>query len=635
MNVLWASQLTVEWLWTTTWQASLLALFVLGIQRLFADRLAPEWRYFLWWFVALRLVLPAPIPAAWSAFNLLPTPSLKSPSAEARLSAVREQSAPAQLPSLPPPSFTLEPQFHSVAPPARRWGVLEFVAVLWLGGAFIAGVRLWRAHRRLAGIVRRGSRNTCPRVVEVLRECVSLMRLHRAPPVVVVSGFEGPALVGCLRPALVLPAELPAVLSNAELRHVFLHELAHLRRRDHVLNYVVCLLEVVHWVNPLLRQKFHRLRADRELACDALALSRLPAAQRCSYGATLLKLLQTASPNTNLPHLVGILEDKQLIQRRIRMIARPSTHSNRTLAWLTTGVLGFLTLTGAQTSLQGGPDGSSPITALANPAAEQGSGSSTSIEQERAIDKRNLQTIYQAITAYYRDNKDLPNWLSDLVPKYLPDAEVLVSPVEKRTGNAVLFGREDPKIHTSYIYEFNAAPAPEEFNIGRDVPLTCKQWKLMQMGKFGMVTPILRAHGSQTVLNVAYSGDIYETGLLWENDPNTRRLVRNKPELGPQSSQNAQGPSVSILVVDTNDKPISGALIRHGLGTEFGLLPPGELKSDANGKAVLSLGEWKSNFLFLTASHPSFFAKGMEWNGKTSGEQAPPSELKLQLATKQ
>lgn len=635
MNVLWASQLTVEWLWTTTWQASLLALFVLGIQRLFAERLAPEWRYFLWWFVALRLVLPAPIPAAWSAFNLLPTPSLQSPLAEARLSSVREESAaPVPASSLPSAGFTLEAQVQSVAPPARRWGVLEFVAVLWLGGAFIAGLRLWRAHRRLAGIVRRGSPNTCPRVGEVLRDCVALMRLHRAPPVVMLSGFEGPALVGCLRPALVLPAELAAVLSDAELRHIFLHELAHLRRRDHVLNYVVCLLEVVHWPNPLLRQTFRRLRADRELACDALALSRLPAAQRCSYGATLLKLLQTASPSPNLPHLVGILEDKHLIQRRIRMIARPSTHSNRMLAWLTTGMLGFLTLTGAQTPVQGGSEDPSPITrALADSTADKGS--STSIKQEREIDKRNLQTIYQAILAYYRDNKDLPNWLSDLVPKYLPDAGVLVSPVEKRTGNAVLFGREDPKIHTSYIYEFNAAPAPEEFNIGREVPLTCKQWKLMQMGKFGMVTPILRAHGSQPVLNVAYSGDIYETGLLWENDPNTRRLVKNKPELRPQSSQNAQGPSVSILVVDANDKPIPGALIRHGLGTEFGLLPSGELESDANGKAVLSLGEWKANFLFLTASHSSYFTKGMEWNRKTSGEEAPPAELKLQLATKE
>lgn len=76
-------------------------------------------------------------------------------------------------------------------------------------------------------------------------------------------------------------------------------------------------------------------------------------------------------------------------------------------------------------------------------------------------------------------------------------------------------------------------------------------------------------------------------------------------------------------------------MIRHGLGTEFGLLPPGELRSDGNGKAVLPLGDWKVNFLFLTASHPSCFAKGMEWNRKTSDQNVPPAELKLQLTTKQ
>ena len=55
-------------------------------------------------------------------------------------------------------------------------------------------------------------------------------------------------------------------------------------------------------------------------------------------------------------------------------------------------------------------------------------------EQEKEACVSNLKTIYAAIEAYQRDHKALPNWLSDLVPQYLPDVNVLVCPVCRRTG---------------------------------------------------------------------------------------------------------------------------------------------------------------------------------------------------------
>jgi len=54
--------------------------------------------------------------------------------------------------------------------------------------------------------------------------------------------------------------------------------------------------------------------------------------------------------------------------------------------------------------------------------------------EEKAGCTENLKAIYQAVEAYRRDHKDLPNWLSDLVPQYLSDANLLVCPVCRRTG---------------------------------------------------------------------------------------------------------------------------------------------------------------------------------------------------------
>ena len=254
--------------------------------------------------------------------------------------------------------------------------------------------------------------------------------------------------------------------------------------------------------------------------------------------------------------------------------------------------------------------------------------------QENEIDRQHLQHIYQAITAFYRDHRDLPNWLSDLVPEYLADTNELLSPVEIRTGKSVLFGRDDPKYRTSYIYEFNAGPAAEEFNRGRTVPLTCKEWKLMQLQKFGLVTPILRCHLHKPVLNVAYTGEIYETGLLWEDDPNTAALIKSNPRLGPQAGE-GKGPQLSVRVVDADTgEAVGAAAVRSALGSEFGLLPPAQVTAGTNGTANVMLGDWKVNFLFLTVSHPLYQAQQVEWNREKTKEGAPPTEWTIKLARK-
>jgi len=86
---------------------------------------------------------------------------------------------------------------------------------------------------------------------------------------------QEPALFGFVRPRLLLPQGMLETYSLENLRYVFIHELAHLRQRDIYLGWLMALLQVVHWFNPLMWFAFGRMRADRELACDTLAISTL------------------------------------------------------------------------------------------------------------------------------------------------------------------------------------------------------------------------------------------------------------------------------------------------------------------------------------------------------------------------
>lgn len=125
-----------------------------------------------------------------------------------------------------------------------------------------------------------------------------------------------------------------------------------------------------------------------------------------------------------------------------------------------------------------------------------------------------LKLIYDAIQAYQIDHKDLPSWLSDLVPQYLTDANILICPVSRRTGKAESPGLADPKIASSYVYEFS--PQPLGTALPANPAKTRREWKRRQMGLVGSMVPIVRCRLHKVVLNLAFDGKIYESPSSWE-----------------------------------------------------------------------------------------------------------------------
>jgi hypothetical protein len=131
--------------------------------------------------------------------------------------------------------------------------------------------------------------------------------------------------------------------------------------------------------------------------------------------------------------------------------------------------------------------------------------------------KKNLEMIGAAIQAYRKENKDIPNWLSDLVPKYLADTNLLICPVTIQTGRLSAFGVLDPKVRSSYLYEFTPTPIPAVVKGAWPGPMmTMREWKRQQMGLVGSDVPIVRCLLHDPALNLSFGGKIYESPVLWE-----------------------------------------------------------------------------------------------------------------------
>lgn len=112
---------------------------------------------------------------------------------------------------------------------------------------------------------------------------------------------RSPVLLGLFRPAILVPPDWPRLSVDMQ-RAVLLHELAHVRRRDHWLAPLLETIRVVFFFHPLVRWLLGRLEYECELLCDEVVVGR--GVDRRDYARMLLEFARQ-SGRFGLPRLSG------------------------------------------------------------------------------------------------------------------------------------------------------------------------------------------------------------------------------------------------------------------------------------------------------------------------------------------
>ncbi len=124
---------------------------------------------------------------------------------------------------------------------------------------------------------------------------------------------------------------------------------------------------------------------------------------------------------------------------------------------------------------------------------------------------QNLVAIGKAVEAYKKKHGDFPKSLSELHPKYLSDANLLLCPADKEGGKPISYWNADPKMPVSYGYEFlpkNREKINEtRFVYGDNIPLV----RCLHHINWDKV--------SKEGLNLSFSLNIYKSGPDWISTP--------------------------------------------------------------------------------------------------------------------
>lgn len=258
------------------------------------------------------------------------------------------------------------------------------------------------------------------------------------------------------------------------------------------------------------------------------------------------------------------------------------------------------------------PAPASQTLALSEPAQATPAGATTDavpaktkeaeLAAHREIDKAHLRAIHAGLFAYKAKHGHFPEYLSQLVPDYI-SADILTTPrANDPTARHFLDGdHPDPHGKPAYGFEFSNL----EFRDGR----TFAEIKEVQRSEWGDVVPLLRAFGYDgKVLNMAYSGDFYETQLNWEWDAATLDVV-DKVGWGPGLSV---GDTVRVQVLGPDGKPAPNATVwADGRNYSFDL-PDRPFVTDADGYVTIPVGsDVDRTELALRAEAPGLAAQAI------------------------
>ncbi len=132
-----------------------------------------------------------------------------------------------------------------------------------------------------------------------------------------------PATLGVLKPVILLPAACVTQLSPAQLESILLHELAHIRRMDYLVNIAVGLMETLLLHNPFAWWFARSIRREREWCCDDIVLFHQQDA--IEYAAALLSLEQQRRLPAMALAMASNGQQGQLLQRIRRITSSPGT----------------------------------------------------------------------------------------------------------------------------------------------------------------------------------------------------------------------------------------------------------------------------------------------------------------------
>lgn len=220
--------------------------------------------------------------------------------------------------------------------------LLPYIAIFWLASIFLLAGKLLLEIYNVNNLPLQNTVAPSEKLQARFTELADQINLTITPRLLISLKVDVPMAIGWLKPVVLLPASMLSGLSTPQLEMLLLHELAHIRRHDYLVNFFQSLVEILLFFHPSVHWVSKQMRNEREYCSDDIAV------QHCgdavAYAHTLAdtaSLCTKAHHHHTIPSMAMAASGGDLKQRVIRLVDHHCAPKNNISKWFASATIVF------------------------------------------------------------------------------------------------------------------------------------------------------------------------------------------------------------------------------------------------------------------------------------------------------
>ncbi|MCD8390291.1 MAG: M56 family metallopeptidase [Firmicutes bacterium] len=281
---------------------SALIALLLAVSPLIKKSLVAKWRYFMWLFVAVKLILPFKI-------GIFGTPVIMEvPSQISGIPIMSGTTAVADIAAADIAAADI-----AGAEAAGHISLQTIFMLIWIFGAIMFAAYQLANYIAFKRAVRRWERPVSEeRITAAAAEIKKSLGEKRKIDTAICKAVSTPMVFGFIKPKLLLPER---EYTDEELRVILYHELIHFKRNDVWYKLLLLIANALNWFNPLVYIMANAANKDIELVCDGEVVKGRDMDFRCDYCRLILNAVHSGR-NMKTPLSTCFVFSKRVIRER-------------------------------------------------------------------------------------------------------------------------------------------------------------------------------------------------------------------------------------------------------------------------------------------------------------------------------
>mgnify|MGYP004652184299 CR=1 FL=1 len=281
---------------------SFVIIFVFIISKMFNNKYKKKWRYFVWLFIAIRLLIPINIKVDKPVIDIVPPDTnveITVPMFGRNIGNMKDNFNTVNENDVNDNAnentSEINQDLNEVSNGntneiawvnSKQIKLINFIQIVWIAGMVISFL-FYLINFIIFKIKIKGHLEKLDS--KLFEQVKDELKIKRNVNLCKCSLINSPVFVGFVSPIILMPY---TNYTDEELKLIYKHELTHFKRMDVWYKLILVIASVVHWFNPLVYLMRRYASKDIEYTCDDIVTKDLSLEQRKEYSKVILKTME-------------------------------------------------------------------------------------------------------------------------------------------------------------------------------------------------------------------------------------------------------------------------------------------------------------------------------------------------------